>query len=119
MDQQLAWNILDKYFQDNPSALISHHLESYNDFFNGGINRIFRERNPIKKVHNQNPDTKNYKFKANIYLAGKDGNRIYYGKPIIFDEQREHYMYPNEARLRNMTYGMSIHYDVEVDFFRK
>jgi len=117
MDQQLAWNILDKYFQDNPSALISHHLESYNDFFNGGINRIFRERNPIKKVHNQNPDTKNYKFKANIYLAGKDGNRIYYGKPIIFDEQREHYMYPNEARLRNMTYGMSIHYDVEVDFF--
>ena len=117
MDEQFAWNILDKYFLDNPSALISHHLESYNDFFNGGINQIFREKNPITKVHHQNPDTKNYRFRANIYLAGKDGNRIYYGKPIIFDEQREHYMYPNEARLRNMTYGMSIHYDVEVDFF--
>ena len=25
-------------------------------------------------------------------------------------------MYPNEARLRNMTYGVSIHYDVEVEF---
>ena len=25
-------------------------------------------------------------------------------------------MYPNEARLRNMTYGMTIHYDVEVEF---
>ena len=25
-------------------------------------------------------------------------------------------MYPNEARLRNMTYGVTIHYDVEVEF---
>ena len=28
---------------------------------------------------------------------------------------RQHYMYPNEARLRNMTYGMTIHYDVDVE----
>lgn len=25
-------------------------------------------------------------------------------------------MYPNEARLRNMTYGVTIHYDVDVEF---
>ena len=41
-------------------------------------------------------------------------------KPIIYDEndgeKREHYMYPNEARLRNMTYGFTIHYDVDVKF---
>ncbi|MDP6586563.1 MAG: hypothetical protein QF535_18050, partial [Anaerolineales bacterium] len=42
--------------------------------------------------------------------------RIYYGKPVIYDDDRSHFMYPNEARLRNMTYGMTIHYDIEVEF---
>ena len=51
-----------------------------------------------------------------MYLAGKNGDKIYYGKPIIFDEHQEHYMYPNEARLRNLTYGVTIHYDVDVEF---
>ena len=35
---------------------------------------------------------------------------------MIYDPNREHYMYPNEARLRNMTYGITIHYDVDVEF---
>ena len=25
-------------------------------------------------------------------------------------------MYPNDARLRSLTYGITIHYDVEVEF---
>ena len=50
-------------------------------------------------------------------LGGKDGSKIYFGKPIIYDDDDNiHYMYPNEARLRNMTYGMTIHYDVDVEF---
>ena len=116
MDQELAWKILDKYFYDNPTAFVNHHLETYNDFFSTGINQIFREKNPIRIVKQQDPKSKDYKFQANLYLAGKEGDKIYYGKPIIFDEHNEHYMYPNEARLRNMTYGISIHYDVEIEF---
>ena len=116
MDQELPWKILDKYFEDNPTILVNHHLESYNDFFTTGINQVFREKNPIKIVKQLNPETKEYKFRTNLYLGGKEGDKIYYGKPIIFDEHKEHYMYPNEARLRNMTYGISIHYDVDVEF---
>lgn len=116
MNKELAWKLLDKYFEDNPTALVNHQLESYNDFFDSGINQIFREKNPIKIVKQQNSGTKEYKFRVNLYLGGKEGNKIYFGKPIIFDEHQEHYMYPNEARLRNMTYGVSIHYDVDVEF---
>ena len=117
MDEQLPWRIIDKYFKDNPYSFVSHHLDSYNDFFNDGINRIFKEKNPIKIMKQQDPKTNEFRYRANIYLGGKDGNRLYYGKPVIYDDNREHFMYPNEARLRNMTYGVTIHYDVDVEFF--
>ncbi len=116
MNQENTWKILDKYFEENPTALIDHHIESYNNFINYGIPQIFREKNPIKIIKQQDPETREYKFETNLYLGGKTGNKIYFGKPIIFDENNEHYMYPNEARLRNFTYGVSIHYDVDVEF---
>lgn len=84
MNEEFTWKLLDKYFSDNPTSFIDHHLESYNNFFNGGINQIFREKNPIKIMKLQDPDSKIYKFKANLYLGGRDASKIYFGKPIIF-----------------------------------
>ena len=110
----IIWNIIDKYFQDNPNILVKHHLDSYNDFFNNKIFNIFKEKNPIRIFKDQDPDTKEYKLQADIYIGGKDGNKLYFGKPIIFDENRTHYMFPNEARLRNMSYGTTLHVDIDV-----
>ena len=116
-EEELAWTIINKYFNDNPSALISHQLESYNSFFNEGIKRVFKENNPIKIQKNEDEKTQEFNSKCDIYIGGKDGNKIYYGKPVIHDGNRTHYMYPNEARLRNLTYGITIHFDIEIDFF--
>ena len=30
---QLPWKIIDKYFKENPNALVKHHLDSYDIFF--------------------------------------------------------------------------------------
>ena len=117
MNEQFPWLIINKYFNDNPNYLVSHHLDSYNSFFNEDIKRIFKEKNPIRIMKEQDKDTNEFGLKCEMYLGGKNGNRLYYGKPVIYDDAREHFMYPNEARLRNMTYGITIHYDVEVDFF--
>ena len=119
MEERFPWLIIDKYFNDNPNYLVAHHLDSYNSFFNEGIKRIFKEKNPIKLMKEQDPKTGEFALKCDMYLGGKEGDKLYYGKPVIYDENREHFMYPNEARLRNMTYGITIHYDVEVDFFIK
>ena len=130
----IAWNLIDKYFKDNPYNLVEHHLDSYNDFFSKGIFQIFRENNPIRFVERETEEEtlqtdkkkaiktgiKENPNECFIYLGGKNGDKIYFGKPIIYDEETNkpypHYMYPNDARLRNMTYGITIHYDIDVDF---
>lgn len=112
-----TWNIIEKYFYDNPQVLVKHHIGSYNDFFRTGVKNIFKERNPVILQKEQDEKTKDFKYRCELYLGGRDGSQIYYGKPVIYDDNREHYMYPNEARLRNMTYGITIHYDLEVDFY--
>jgi len=115
--ENISWKLIDKYFTDNPNCLVSHHLESFNDFFKNGIKRIFHENNPIRFIQREedgiDPNKRN---ECMLYLGGKDGKRIYYGKPVIYDDNNAHYMFPNDARLRNMTYGITIHYDVDVEF---
>jgi DNA-directed RNA polymerase II subunit RPB2 len=113
----ISWNLIDKYFSDNPNNLVAHHLESYNEFFSNGINKIFRENNPIRFIETEDEESNSEKRnECLLYLGGKDGSRVYFGKPVIYDDTHTHYMYPNDARLRNMTYGTSIHYDVDIEF---
>ena len=96
---------------------MKHHLNSYNSFFYQQLPQIFKENNPIRLRQEQDPTTDQYKYECNLYLGGRDGTKIYLGKPITYDsDDNIHFMYPNEARLRNMTYGLSIHYDVDVEF---
>ena len=115
-DPEIPWNIISRYFRDDEHVLVKHHLDSYNDLFGKGIYSIFKERNPIILQKEQDPVTNEFKLRCELYLGGKNGDKIYYGKPVIYDDQHEHYMFPNEARLRNMTYGVTIHYDVDVVF---
>jgi DNA-directed RNA polymerase II subunit RPB2 len=115
--EEIAWKIIDKFFAQDPNMLVKHHLESYNDFFNNKIHNIFKEKNPILIMKEQDEDTKEYKYKAELYIGGSSGKLIYFGKPVIYDEHREHYMFPNEARLRNMSYALTIHVDVEIVYY--
>jgi len=120
--KNISWKIIHQYFKDNPYNLVSHHIDSYNDFFSKGIYQIFIENNPIRIVE-RITEKKEKTSECLLYMGGKSGDKIYFGKPIIYDdanssglnESNVHYMYPNDARLRNMTYGFTIHYDVDVD----
>ena len=115
--EDISWKLIDIYFKDNPNNLVAHHLDSYNEFFKNGIQRVFHENNPIRFIEReQEGEAANKRNECLLYLGGKDGKSVYFGKPIIYDDNNAHYMFPNDARLRNMTYGITIHYDVDVEF---
>ena len=128
MDNPATWKFIDMYFRDNPRFKVRHHLDSYNNFIQEGIAQILHEKNPIrffkepgkyKVVTDDSSDfhEDDYKYECEIYLGGENGKQLYIGKPIIYDsDDRQHFMYPNEARLRNMTYGTTINYDVLLKF---
>ena len=108
MNDTLTWKIIDAFFKDNPKYMVSHHIDSFNSFFNEGIKQIIKEKNPLYL------DFPDYDVKCELWIGGEDSSKIYYSKPAIYDADRTHFMFPNEARLRNMTYGSTIHYDVDV-----
>ena len=168
----ISWKLLNLYFKDNPSFLITHHLDSYNDFFKNGLPQLLKEMNPIYFFKKQEKITidketrhvgyslpsgesvpitedemkeffsdendeqlnkrwngasgkgpsktlnmEEYRYQAQIYIGGKNGTKIYYGKPVIYDKDNEtRIMYPNEARLRNFNYCFTIHYDVDIEY---
>jgi DNA-directed RNA polymerase II subunit RPB2 len=119
--EKISWELISKYFKSDPHNLVAHQLDSYNYFFDTEVYNVFRDNNPIRFSEKEVDGSPSNKI--NLYLGGRDGKLIYFGKPILYDDVDErtpetysHYMYPNEARLRNLTYACSIHYDVEVDF---
>ncbi len=116
MDKESIWKIINSQFEENPQSLVRHHIESYNDFYKTGIFQIFKEKNLITINSAYDENIKDYRHQCNLYLGGKNGDKIYFGKPVIFDNDKPHYMFPNEARLRNMTYAMTVHYDVDIEY---
>jgi DNA-directed RNA polymerase II subunit RPB2 len=119
LDNNQLWEFIQTYFRDNPQHLVQHHTHSYDHFFQNDFFRIFKENNP-QTLHGKDFDDihQNYKHSLKFYYGGKEGNLIYFGKPVIHDEERAHIMMPNEARLRDMTYAMTVHYDVEIEYTR-
>lgn len=121
--KHVSWKLLEKYFKSDVNNLVAHHLDSYNLFFDKGIFDVFRDNNPIRFSNekfgkNGVVEEQDKKIKVNLFLGGKDGRAIYFGKPVVYDDNSKetHYLYPNEARLRNMTYGFSVHYDVFIEY---
>jgi len=102
-----TWNTIDSFFK-NKKNLIAHHLDSFNNFIRKDIPSIIRENNPVvvKFDYNQNSE----KHLSDYRVEFGD---IYLSKPVINESDGSvKPMYPNDARLRNLTYAVNIYIDV-------
>ena len=104
-----TWDVIDTFFkQDN--ILIEHHLNSFNYFMNHELQAIVREKefNPIKIF---NKDTWNEDLQIYTETYQIEFGKIYISKPVLYDSPNKP-MYPNEARLRKLTYGGNLYIDI-------
>ena len=104
-----TWDVIDTFFkQDN--ILIDHHLNSFNYFMNNQLQSIVREKefNP-QKIFNK--DTWNDELQLYTETYQIEFGKIYISKPVLADSPNKP-MYPDEARLRKLTYGANLYIDI-------
>lgn len=125
------WKVIDSYFKTTDNYLSQNQLDSYNTFIDTNIPKTLRQFNPIVLPYAKMPDGR-YFFELQVIVGGtedengeiiNDGKGIYIGKPIIQeikkDENGDTYMlqkilFPNEARLKNITYKTELLADVYI-----
>ena len=107
-----TWYILDEYFKTS-YFLTKHHLDSYNDFVSNKLINTIRVLNPFLVLKGKGTDNEH---EINVYIGGKDAKEVYINKPTIFENGEQRPMYPNEARLRDMTYKSDIYAEIIVEY---
>ena len=109
-----TWKVIESYLkEDNYKNLIRHHIDSFNEFTDIKIEQIVKQSNPLVIFNNYDEKSNSYKYEIDVNF----GN-IYFNKPIIFENNGStKLMYPNDARLRNLTYSAQLLIDLRIDIY--
>ena len=114
----MAKEILNTYFKTYPYPFTSHHINSYDQFLGDALPSILKAQNPILILKDLITDKPKplYKYKVEIYIGGLEGTGFYIGTPTVAlqDSEEVRVLFPNEARLRNLTYSSTVLVDVAI-----
>ena len=106
--------LLDQYFQTTPYPYTRHHLDSYNQFLEIDLPKIIQSQNPLIIVKDLIKGTTTYEYTVEIFIGGLDGTRLQLGTPTLqhMGGEEVRLLFPNEARLRNLTYASGLYADI-------
>ena len=109
-----TWKVIKAYLtEDNYNNLIRHHIDSFNDFTDVKIEQIVKQSNPLLIFNNYDELTNTYKYEININFGS-----VYFKEPVIYENNGStKTMYPNDARLRNLTYSSQLLIDLSIDIY--
>ena len=113
---KLSREMLQTYFETFDYPFTRHHIDSYDQFLEQDLPSILRANNPLLLVKELNPQTNTYKYKAEIFIGGITGDAIEIGAPTLTLQQGQEVrlLFPNEARLRNLTYASTVYADIVI-----
>ena len=112
--RQLSMYLIDTYFKTQSYPFTKHHIDSYDQFLGKDLPALIRAANPILILKDKIPNTDEYRYKVEIFVGGEDGSAIEIGSPTVALQNTEEVrlLFPNEARLRNLTYSSLVMADI-------
>jgi DNA-directed RNA polymerase II subunit RPB2 len=113
---EIPRRLLDQYFQTTSYPYTRHHLDSFNQFLETDLPAIIQSQNPLIVVKDLIKGTTNYEYTVEIYVGGLDGKALSIGTPTLqhMGGEEIRLLFPNEARLRNLTYSAGVYADILV-----
>ena len=125
-----VWDIIDTYFRDIDYYKSQHQVDSFDEFIfsnENGVKNIIKRENPfiLFKGENSNIDDK-FSYEINVYFGETlnengeliDGvENIFVTSPSLYtDDKTLTTMFPNDARLKNLTYKGSVLCNIGVKY---
>jgi DNA-directed RNA polymerase II subunit RPB2 len=110
---------LEKYFKENDFALTRHHIDTYEQCIFDEIPTIIQSSNPIvfmKQPFKEDPAT--FAYRIEVFIGGDvktpQDLALSISPPVITLDSGNtvRRMFPNEARLRNLTYSAQFNADI-------
>lgn len=103
-----TWTTIDKYFAQ-PRILAHNQLNSFNDFVENVIPSLIKNHNPIVVGSDWDPVTEKFRVRYEVEFAGQP----YMSRPQINEGSGTiKNLFPNEARLRGLSYSAYMYLDV-------
>lgn len=114
--RELAERLIRTYYRTQDYPFTRHHIESFDQFVSQDLPAILKSENPLTLLEEPIGSTGVYALKAEIFLGGLEGDRITIGTPTLSLQNSEEVrvLYPNEARLRNLTYAAQVQADIVI-----
>ena len=112
---EIIWKIINSYFsKEHLQQLVRHQIESYNDFITRLIPNTIEMFNPVHICSEHDYNKELNKYNLEIFISFN--NFSIYRPQIHENNGATKLMFPQEARLRNFTYGSNMTIDINIKY---
>ena len=110
INQEDCWEVISAYFEEK--GLVRQQLDSFDQFIMNTIQEIVDECSTLHLIPQQQHNPLHQTSGARSYKI--TFGQIYLSKPMwVEPDQTTNSMFPNEARLRNLTYAAPLYMDLK------